>query len=351
MKGLALLAAFAGDVKNGWNLPPDASIAGTGDQMDALFIQILWLTGILFVVTEVMLLVFLFIFRGREGKKSSYSHGNKGLEMTWTILTALVLVWVALVQRSTWEKVKQDFPDDPKENAYRVQMLAKQFTWYFRYPGADNIFNNADDKILEKTLIIPPDRPVYIQGRSLDVIHSLFIPYMRVKQDVLPGITMPIWFQVGKTKEGKYWTSEEMRKHLGETEVTGTIESGSGLTLKVGPLPEGVSVVHRRIMIPTVDTEGKPATVTRQVRHYKNGEITIWGPPLEKPLKSGDSFTLPPFEYEIACAELCGMAHFKMAGEMKVLPDAEAVVDQTGTGPDFHEYGLKFWNWEWKAAP
>ena len=83
-----------------------------------------------------------------------------------------------------------------------VQVRAKQFNWEFTYPGPDGKFGTPDDKTLTDELHVPVGKPVRINLGARDVIHSLFVPQFRFKQDAVPGREIPAWFQV--SKPGKY---------------------------------------------------------------------------------------------------------------------------------------------------
>ena len=341
--------------RNGWNLPPDASVAGYGSEMDRLFMLILYITGALFVITEGALIWFAFRYRSRgAGKKGQYSHGNRRVELSWTIGTTVVLVWLALYQRESWAKIKYPERFPTKESAgvepFRVQLIAKQFTWYFRYPGPNGKFNDDDDQIVEKMLIVPPDRPVLIQARSIDVIHSLDLPYFRVKQDIVPGMTMLIWFQVGMDEKGNYKTTKWMQIALKEEEVTGTAAAGSAKDSLIDPSlvgREDVNLKHRRLFITSGINDGEVLKIRDFDR--KTGTLTFWAHYLVNPVAAGDTYKIPPFQYEVACAELCGYGHYSMRAGMKVMETVSKVeewLDENGMPPVLADYGERGWDWE-----
>jgi cytochrome c oxidase subunit 2 len=83
-----------------------------------------------------------------------------------------------------------------------VQVTAKQFNWTFTYPGPDGIFGTADDLALENELHVPVNKIVRVSLRAEDVIHSFFLPNLRLKQDAVPGREIPAWFEA--TKTGRY---------------------------------------------------------------------------------------------------------------------------------------------------
>ncbi|MGH7144630.1 MAG: cytochrome c oxidase subunit II [Planctomycetota bacterium] len=183
-------------------LPED--ISTYGPEVDYLFYLILWITGITFIGTEALLIYCMLRFRHREGAKSQFVHGNHTIEIIWTTVPALILFFLAVYQLGAWKEIKMEHldPADPAEiHALHVQVLAKQFEWNFRYPGPDGKFGTDDDFYTAKLLVVPVHTRVLLEMRSGDVIHSLFAPYLRFKQDVVPGSTVHGWFECTKTTQ------------------------------------------------------------------------------------------------------------------------------------------------------
>jgi cytochrome c oxidase subunit 2 len=83
-----------------------------------------------------------------------------------------------------------------------VRVTAKQFNWEVQYPGPDGRFDTDDDLVLENDLEVPVDAVVHVRLRSRDVIHSFFLPHLRLKQDAVPGREIVVWFQA--TRPGRY---------------------------------------------------------------------------------------------------------------------------------------------------
>jgi cytochrome c oxidase subunit 2 len=99
---------------------------------------------------------------------------------------------------STWAKVKRQAPDSD----FELQVAAKQFNWDVVYPGADGKFGTDDDVKFDNDLHVPVNKVVRVHLSSKDVIHSFFLPNLRLKQDAVPGRTILVWFEA--TKPGKY---------------------------------------------------------------------------------------------------------------------------------------------------
>ncbi len=183
-----------------------------GERIDDLFYMILYITTATFVGTQIALGYVL--FKGAaatdEGntEKAWYSHGSHNLEVIWTIVPACVLLFIALYQMDVWAqyRVKDSFPSETKQGAI-AEVTARQFEWRIRYPGL-----GPDGKPLP---LMPEPQPtdlytvndlhavvgkaVMIILETQDVQHSFFLPELRVKQDAVPGLDIPVWFKASKS--------------------------------------------------------------------------------------------------------------------------------------------------------
>jgi cytochrome c oxidase subunit 2 len=231
--------------------------------IDDLWNGIFYLTGVVFVVTEALLLVFVLKFRARAGAKSVYTHGNHTLEMAWTITPAIILGAIAILQKSTWDEIKKPEYFPKGKDVVHIQTFAKQFEWNFRYAGSDAKWGNDDDIVMTNHLVVPVNRPIVMEQTSLDVIHSFFLPNMRLKQDVVPGMQIQVWFQPMKT-------TLEMRKTRGDYVKPKELMS----------TPNEVVQPESKAVLPT---------------------------------------TTASWNYEVVCAELCGIQHGEMRGYLEVL--------------------------------
>jgi cytochrome c oxidase subunit 2 len=173
------------------------NISTYGGDIDFLFRLIFWITALVFVAVQAVLIVFLFKYRKQPGRKAIYTHGNNTLEIAWTIAPSLILVMLTLLSRATWDEIKAEVP--PSD--VNVRVFAKQFNWDFVYPGPDGKFDTDDDLTLENELNVPVDKVVKLELHSKDVIHSFFLPHARFKQDTMPGRTIDGWFKATKTGE------------------------------------------------------------------------------------------------------------------------------------------------------
>ncbi|MEO6445155.1 MAG: cytochrome c oxidase subunit II [Gemmatimonadaceae bacterium] len=181
-----------------WLLPPGASTF-TGE-IDWLYYLILGITGIAFVIVEVMLVVFLFRYRARAGRKATYYHGNTKFEIIWTSVTAIVVVIIGILSAGRWNAIKGR--DSVPPNAVALGVHAKQFEWLVTYPGADATLGSADDFEVRGQMHLAVNQPVAVTLTSEDAIHSFFVPAFRIKQDAVPGMSIKVWFQ--PTQVGEY---------------------------------------------------------------------------------------------------------------------------------------------------
>jgi cytochrome c oxidase subunit 2 len=202
-------------------------ISTYGQSVDDLWWLIVWITLVAFIAVEVLLVVFLIRYRHRDGRRASYTHGHRGLEVVWTVVTAGILVFIAIIQRSTWAHIKEELPG-PEKNPLLVRVFGEQFNWHFVYAGADGKFetNREEDMfgeenpiglkdpkadVYRRALLVPVDVPVILELNSLPkfevntgvrempVLHSFFSANLRIKQDLVPYHPGKIWFQATRT--------------------------------------------------------------------------------------------------------------------------------------------------------
>jgi cytochrome c oxidase subunit 2 len=179
---LALVAfahpGFAGTYPQ-TTLEPKSLIAG---EVDHLLRDIVFWVVIIFVVVEAALVVTVVRFRRRPGGPPAKAiHGNTALEITWTLIPAIILAFIAVPTVKTIFHVAAM----PK-NALEVRVTGHQWWWEFNYPQLGLTTANE--------LHLPIDRPVAFTLESVDVIHSFWIPAFSGKRDVIPGRTNHMWF-------------------------------------------------------------------------------------------------------------------------------------------------------------
>ena len=177
------------------------NISTYGGEIDSVFRLIYWIVGIWFVVAESAILFFVLRYRRRPERRAVYVRGDRWSELAWILVpTAIILVLdlgIDAASGPAWAHVKEQSPP----GGVSVRVTAKQFNWEFTYPGPDGKFDTADDMTIDNALHVPVGQNVHLTLQSRDVIHSFFIPTVRLKQDVLPGRKINAWFNAIKTGE------------------------------------------------------------------------------------------------------------------------------------------------------
>jgi len=207
---------------NQW-LPPDYSAHGY--QVDNLIIAVHWLMLILFIFWGAFFLFVLFRFRASRNPKASY-HGMQSHWSTWSetgiaLIEIVLLVGFSIPAWSRWAS-----REPAAAGADEVRIVAEQFAWNAHYAGPDGKFGRSDPKLVSSTnpigldltdpdakddvvsinnLHLRVNRPVIIHVTSKDVIHSFKLPVMRVEQDAIPGMDVPIHFTPVRTNQGDRW--------------------------------------------------------------------------------------------------------------------------------------------------
>jgi cytochrome c oxidase subunit 2 len=204
--GLAAVLAVAcfayAPLSGDWWVPvagsPPHVISTFGREIDNLYIMILLITGIVFIGTQVVLVIAAYRFgderdaQGRPLRKAQYFHGSQWLEVIWTIIPAAILVFIAFYQMGTWTKIK--FKNAAPRVPPLAEVTARQFQWVIRYPGPDGKLSTRDDLFTVNDLHFVKDKEALIYLKSSDVIHSFYLPHLRIKQDAVPGLSIPVWF-------------------------------------------------------------------------------------------------------------------------------------------------------------
>ncbi|MBX3424127.1 MAG: cytochrome c oxidase subunit II [Pirellulales bacterium] len=172
-------------------LPQDVSEHGR--VIDGLFMFILYLTGVVFIATECVMFYFLWKYSEKKTTEPvAFSHGSHSLEVVWTIIPAVTLLFIAIYQMDAWAANKMRAP----EMAPTCEVTGRQFNWDFRYPGPDGELYTADDIVrTDGKLYLPYGEEVLLKITSADVLHSFFLPNLRLKQDVVPGMVQSMWFK------------------------------------------------------------------------------------------------------------------------------------------------------------
>lgn len=248
-----------------------------GKEIDKIFNITLVVTGIVFFITQIALFWFSYKYRGREGRKVLYIPHDNRLEMIWTAIPAVVMTFLVIGGLITWNEVMADVKEG--EDHIEIEANGMQFAWNLRYPGTDGKLGAKDYKRITATnpfgqdfsdtkghddfypdeIVLPVGKKVRVRITARDVLHNFYLPHFRVKMDAIPGL--PTYFVF--TPE---ITTEEYRQLL------------------------------------------KKAPEWNEKYDPKDPESrTRW----------------EMFDYELACAELCGKGHYSMRRKVRVVSQEE----------------------------
>lgn len=260
---------------------PHHSASEHGSKIDGLFNTTLFFTGIVFVLTHILLFWYSFKYRFKKGNTSKFMVHDTNLELVWTGIPAIVMTFLVVQGLMVWNEVMPDITDDTEY--LEIEATGYQFAWEIRYPGEDGLLGtkdfrkivpgvnnigqdwtdekNVDDILLSGSdmIVLPVDTTVRVRITSRDVLHNFYLPHFRVKMDAIPGL--PTYF----------------------------------------------------IFKPTLTTE-----------EYRNNlkDYAEWQTPFDEE-DPESKMRWEEFNYELACAELCGKGHYSMRRVLKVVTREE----------------------------
>lgn len=274
--GVFISAYSYSDVMMGYG--PHKAASAHGGALDAMFNLTLILTGIVFVLTHIALFWFAYKYRWRENRQASFIAHDNRLEVWWTAIPAVVMTLLVVRGLNAWNTVMADVKEG--EDYMEIEATGQQFNWIIRYPGPDGKLGarnyklttannslgqdftdakNWDDIIPGQELYLPVGKKVRVRITAKDVLHSFDLPHFRVKMDAVPG--MPTYFVFTPVK-----TTAEYRNELRK--------------------------------YPEYNQPFDPADPKGPKRWEK-------------------------FEYELACAELCGKGHYSMRRVLRIVSQEE----------------------------
>jgi cytochrome c oxidase subunit II len=188
-----------------------AAVTADAIAYDRQFTWTLWIAGIIFVAAQILLA--WTIIRARRRATASTTHTNRPLEYTWLIATGALFITLSIVGSRGWAKSPERKPGEEV-----IEVYAHQFAWNFRYPGPDGRFGRTDPKFISDaglnpigidpadprgkddfvtaSLRVPTERDVLLALHSRDVIHDFFVRELRTKQDIVPGMEIPLEIHV-----------------------------------------------------------------------------------------------------------------------------------------------------------
>lgn len=268
---------------------PHISASEHGGQLDRIFNVTLFFTGLVFVITQIILFWFAYKYQGKSGRKALFfSHDNR-LEVIWTAVPALVMTFLVVSGLDAWNEVMADI--GPDEEYIEIEATGMQFSWAMRYTGPDGVLGTKDFKLITGTnqlgvdftddkslddvvssaageiIKLPVGKKVRVRITARDVLHNFDLPHFRLKMDAIPGI--PTYFVFTPSI-----TTQEYRERLG-----------------------------------ALDKNGNPL-------------YPEWHEPAD-PTDPGSKPRWQEFHFEVACAELCGRGHYSMRRILEIVSEEE----------------------------
>lgn len=256
---------------------PHQAASVHGSTLDYLFNVTLFFTGIVFVVTQVLLFWFAYKYRAQKGRQALYMPHDNKLEVVWTVVPAIVMTFLVVGGLDAWNEVMADVEEG--EEYIEIEATGMQFAWLLRYPGPDNKLGEKEytritginplgqnwedrknlDDFHSSEIVLPVGKKVRVRITSRDVLHNFYLPHFRVKMDAIPGL--PTYFVFTPAK-----TTEEYRQEL---------------------------------------------------KKYPEYNVPYDPEDPESPMM------WEAFNYELACAELCGKGHYSMRKLVKIVSEEE----------------------------
>jgi len=264
---------------------PKVSASTQGPAIDHVISLTHWLMLILFVGWGIFFIYTLIRFRASKNTKAEYSgvrnHYSSYLEAGVAVIEVALLFGFAF---PIWASRVNDVPID--KEAVQIRVVGQQFAWNIHYPGPDGVFGNSsvdlvdeaenpigldrsddfakDDVVTVNQLHIPVNTPINISLSTKDVIHSFSLTELRVKQDAIPGMEIPVWFEATMT-------TEEFLKT-----TIGTGREGKGFEIACAQLC-GLGHYRMKGFLTVHNDEGYSAWLQKELEYLEEEEDDDWG--------------------------------------------------------------------------
>lgn len=254
---------------------PHQSASEHGGRIDHLFNITLFFTGIVFIATQFLLFYFAFKYKAVKGRKAMYMPHNNMLEIFWTAVPALVMAYLVMGGLEVWNDVMAD--TEPGEEFLEVEATGYQFAWSLRYPGADGLLGEKDYKLITG---INPLGQDWTDKKNLDD--------MQVSELVLP-VNKKIRVRI---------TAKDVLHNFYLPQFRVKMDAVPGLPTYFVFTPNKTTEAYRQ-----------------ELKQY---------PEYQKPdPNQPDKMLWETFDYELACAELCGRGHYSMRRVVRIVSEAE----------------------------
>lgn len=256
---------------------PHHAASAHGGTLDDIFNTTLLFTGIVFVITHIALFYFAWRYKKTRTSKGTHWSHNNTLEIVWSAIPAVVMTYLVIKGLLAWNTVMADVK--PGEEHIEIEATGYQFAWHLRYPGADGVIGTRDftkisasnplgqvwsdpsnyDDFHPDELWLPVGKKVRVRIIARDVLHNFYLPHFRVKMDAVPGL--PTYF----------------------------------------------------VFTPEMTTED----YRNELRNYPEYNVP------KDPSDPDSKMLWEEFNYELACAELCGKSHYSMRRIVRIVSQEE----------------------------
>lgn len=256
---------------------PHKAASAHGGTLDSLFNTTLLFTGIVFVITHIALFYFSWRYKKTRTSKATHWSHNNTLEIVWSAIPAVVMTYLVIKGLLAWNAVMADIK--PGEEHIEIEATGYQFAWHLRYPGADEVIGTRNytkisasnplgqdwtdphnyDDFHPDELWLPVGKKVRVRIIARDVLHNFYLPHFRVKMDAVPGL--PTYF----------------------------------------------------VFTPEMTTED----YRNELRNYPEYNVP------KDPTDPDSKMLWEEFNYELACAELCGKSHYSMRRIVRIVSQEE----------------------------
>lgn len=255
---------------------PHKAASAHGSRLDSMFDITLFFTGIVFVITQIALFYFAFKYRGEKGKRAAFISHNNRLEIIWTAIPAVVMAFLVINGLDAWNEVMADV--DTNEKVIEVEATGYQFAWMLRYPGPDGQLGTKNFRLIQEG--INPLGQDWTDLKNLDDFHA-------------DELVLPV--------------NQKVRIRITSRDVL-----------------HSFFLPHFRVKMDAVP--GMPTyfvfTPTKTTAEYRE-ELSNYAEYQQPDPEQPEKKLWETFNYELACAELCGKGHFSMRRIVRIVTPEE----------------------------
>lgn len=195
-----------------------AAVSDAAHAVDAQLHLTILATGVAFILVQALLGFFVVRYRRRPGRAARHVDGSRRVEIGGIVVVGAVFMVLAVLGQRVWAGLHRP---PAAAQPLVVEVVGEQFAWNVHYPGADGVFGRSDPRLVDAAvnplglvaddpagrddvvsinlMVVPVDRDIEVQLGSKDVLHSFFVPALRLKQDTVPGLHVPLRFRVRRT--------------------------------------------------------------------------------------------------------------------------------------------------------